>query len=75
MQTHTAYYENGRIIPVGNPFIPERRKLAIVVLDEEIEPQMQNHKNTRASFFGCMAGKMTMPDDFDDPLEDFKEYM
>jgi len=24
---------------------------------------------------GCMKGKMWMADDFDEPLEDFKEYM
>ena len=24
---------------------------------------------------GCMKGKMWMADDWDDPLEDFKEYM
>ncbi|MDR1321760.1 MAG: type II toxin-antitoxin system RelB/DinJ family antitoxin [Gracilibacteraceae bacterium] len=25
--------------------------------------------------FGCMAGKISISDDFDEPLEDFKEYM
>ena len=25
--------------------------------------------------FGCMKGKMRMADDWDEPLEDFKEYM
>jgi len=25
--------------------------------------------------FGCMAGKIWMAPDFDDPLDDFKEYM
>jgi len=25
--------------------------------------------------FGCGKGLMTMHDDFDEPLEDFKEYM
>jgi len=25
--------------------------------------------------FGCMEGKMRVPDDFNEPLEDFKEYM
>lgn len=31
---------------------------------------------TRPAFpFGCMKGKMWMSDDFDEELEDFKEYM
>jgi hypothetical protein len=34
MQAYTAYCENGHIIPVGNPVIPEGRKLIITVLDE-----------------------------------------
>jgi hypothetical protein len=25
--------------------------------------------------FGCMKGQIQMSDDFDEPLEDFKEYM
>ena len=28
-----------------------------------------------SSVFGCMKGKMWMADDFDAPLDDFKEYM
>ena len=73
MQAYAAYCENGRIIPLGNPIIPERRKLVIMVLDEEIETQKP--KVSRESMFGCMKGKMHVPDDFDAPLEDFKEYM
>ena len=36
MQSYSAYYENGRIIPIGNPAIPEGRKLVITVLDESV---------------------------------------
>ena len=25
--------------------------------------------------FGCLKGKISMSDDFDEPLEDFREYM
>jgi len=32
-------------------------------------------KISREAVFGCMKGKMWMADDFDAPLEDFKEYM
>ncbi|MCL1875396.1 MAG: type II toxin-antitoxin system RelB/DinJ family antitoxin [Synergistaceae bacterium] len=32
-------------------------------------------KMSRESVFGCMRGQFSMTDDFDAPLEDFKEYM
>ena len=37
-------------------------------------PEKAN-KMTRESLFGCMRGQFKMADDFDAPLEDFKEYM
>jgi len=32
-------------------------------------------KMSREAVFGCMRGQFQMADDFDAPLEDFKEYM
>jgi len=32
-------------------------------------------KMSREEVFGCMRGQFEMSDDFDAPLEDFKEYM
>jgi DNA-damage-inducible protein J len=32
-------------------------------------------KMSREDMFGCMRGQFRMADDFDAPLEDFKEYM
>ena len=32
-------------------------------------------KMSREAVFGCMRGQFSMADDFDAPLEDFKEYM
>ena len=37
MQTYSAYYEKGRIVPIGNPRIPEGRRIIITVLDEPAE--------------------------------------
>jgi hypothetical protein len=36
MQAYPAYYENGRIVPVGNPVIPEGCELVITVLDKSL---------------------------------------
>ena len=36
----------------------------------------EENKAVRPPFkFGCMKGKIKMSDDFDEPLDDFKEYM
>ena len=32
-------------------------------------------KKTRAEMFGCLRGEYKIANDFDAPLEDFKEYM
>jgi len=32
-------------------------------------------KKDRSAAFGCLKGKITVPDNFNEPLEDFKEYM
>jgi hypothetical protein len=40
------------------------------VAQSQIKPKM-----SRESVFGCMRGQFTMADDFDAPLNDFKEYM
>jgi len=35
----------------------------------------KSSKMTMAETFGCMRGQIKMSEDFDAPLEDFKEYM
>ena len=40
-----------------------------------VVPQEKHPKMSREAVFGCMRGKFWMADDFDAPLEDFKEYM
>ena len=36
-------------------------------------PAQPEHKKARV--FGCAKGQFKMADDFDEPLEDFKDYM
>jgi addiction module RelB/DinJ family antitoxin len=40
-----------------------------------VAPPEQSPKMTKESMFGCMRGKMWMAEDFDAPLDDFREYM
>ena len=76
MQAFNAYIENGQIYPIGQIIRSSKRIKAIVtVLDEFSSEPIEQIKISRESMFGCMKGKMHVPDDFDAPLEDFKEYM
>jgi DNA-damage-inducible protein J len=38
-------------------------------------PKIKTSKMSRTEMLGCMRGQFTMSDDFDAPLDDFKEYM
>ena len=41
-----------------------------VALDRGMEGSLENLKA-----FGCLRGKVSLSSDFDEPLEDFKDYM
>ena len=41
------------------------------VLSADVKPG----KKSRAEMFGCLRGEYKIADDFDAPLDDFKEYM
>jgi hypothetical protein len=41
-----------------------------IVAASEKKPKM-----SREEMFDCMRGQFNIPDDFDEPLEDFREYM
>ena len=38
-------------------------------------PPIMTTKISREAMFGCMRGQFKMTEDFDEPLEDFEEYM
>ena len=63
MQAYSAYYENGRIIPRGNPQIPEGCDLVITVLDKSIFTEIKTEKKDKKalweeieSLYGCLKG-------------------
>ena len=76
-QVYEGYYESGSFHPVGRTIHTRERKRAYLTIFEEsaIEQQAQPRKTSREALAGCMKGKVWMADDFDAPLEDFKEYM
>ncbi len=61
-------YENGKITLEETPDFNDRVNVIVTFL-EEIPPQ----KKRRVT--GSLGGKVWMSDDFNEPLDDLKEYM
>lgn len=62
-------YENGQLILLEVP--PTRKKSEVIVTfiseEEEVKPAKRR--------LGGLEGKISIPDNFNDPLGDFEEYM
>ncbi len=44
-------------------------------IDYLLNRQFSNEEKTRKPTFGCAKGSFVLASDFDEPLDDFKEYM
>ena len=66
-------YENGQIRLMEDPPPIKNSEVIITFLNdtEERQPQ-QNNKGVR---LGSLQGKFSIPDNFNEPLEDLKDYM
>ena len=45
------------------------------IYQNEVPFEISVEKNSRHAAFGYLKGKINVPDDFNEPLDDFKEYM
>ena len=43
--------------------------------DDKTSEELEQIRQKRLAFKGCMNGEFWMSDDFDDPIEDMREYM
>ena len=82
MQAYEGYYENGKFYISGETAqinIKGRRKAFITILDEPYKKNTINEykhaKKPRSESRGIFKGKIKMSIDFDEPLEEMKEYM
>lgn len=67
MQAYSAYSENGRIVPMGNPFIPDGRRLIITVLDEPVtKSRSERQKEAFKKFISAMEGTPPLSGEFDE---------
>ena len=71
MSTITAILEPDADGSVHLPLPPELRRSAVKVT-ATLEAASAPAGRPR---FGCLAGKIQLAPDFDEPLDDFKEYM
>lgn len=77
MSTISAIFEPAADGTLHLPVPEAWRKLSIRV-KAELEPVPHQSKvasQGELKGFGCLRGRITMSADFDEPLEDFKEYM
>ncbi|MEO6284442.1 MAG: DUF2281 domain-containing protein [Dyadobacter sp.] len=73
LTTVRGTYENGRVIleePLPTPYA----KVIVTVLEEEKPDEKKVPEKPRRQF-GIMKGSITLPDDFNDPLDELSDYM
>ena len=86
VKTYRAYYDGGLFIPYEPVTIPKGCQVVITVLDSPVEgvqesmssynkPVIIQEADPSKSALGLWEGETTVPDDFNAPLEDLKEYM
>ena len=72
LTTIEATYENGQIIWDETPPVQAKRKVLITFLEESQVPPALPGGAVR---LGSMKGKISIADDFNEPLDDLKDYI
>jgi hypothetical protein len=67
-------YENGQIILQEEPPTTKKSQVVVMFINEQESQSIENlHKGVK---IGSLAGQgYNIPDDFNEPLDDLKEYM
>lgn len=72
-------YEDGQIIWDETPPIKKRSKVIVTFLESEsitkVKLPEDDLPNKRGIRFGSLTGKIDIPADFNEPLNDLNEYM
>ncbi len=69
LTTIKGIYENGQIVLDEIPQAKNKSKVVVTFL-EEIQPAYLKKRR-----LGSLKGKISMPEDFNEPLDDLKDYM
>jgi hypothetical protein len=66
-------------LPIPAEYIGEELEILVFPVNGTDNPPKTANgvhtSNGAVPVFGCLEGQIQMSDDFDEPLEDFKEYM
>jgi len=69
LTTIQGFYEDGRIILTEDAPVTEKTDVMVTFLKEI------KGKRSKERVPGGLAGRVSIPDDFNEPIEDLKEYM
>jgi len=71
MQAYRAYYEDGRIVTLGNPAIPEGSELIVTVLEESIaKSRAERQREAFKRFMMAMENTPPLPPEFDEVIKE-----
>jgi len=68
LTTLKGIYEDGKVTLIGKPPVQSRTEVTVTFPDEEPKPLKKRQA-------GVLSGRVQMSDDFDEPLDDLKDYM
>lgn len=71
LQVIKGIYENGKIILKEEPPVKTATQVLITFLTEENDNGLESKRKAP----GSLKGLVDIPDDFNEPLEDLKDYM
>jgi hypothetical protein len=75
VQTYPGYTKQGLFVPFDGGVIPDGDEAILTIINKSVISQAQKPKMSMQEALGCMRGQFKMADDFDAPLDCFKEYM
>ncbi len=67
--TIKGIYDNGKIVLDEMPPTKNKSKVVVTFLDEMQPPVVKKRQ------LGSLKGKISIPDNFNDPLDDLNDYM
>lgn len=70
----SGLFENGQLTLLERAPTSKKSKVVITFLEEVDVPESASHKPAKRRL-GGLEGKITLPDDFNEPLDDLTEYM
>jgi hypothetical protein len=66
LQAYEAYYQGGRVIPRGNPSIPEGSELIITIIDAPKKSRGERQREAFKHFMAAMESTPPLPAEFDE---------